>query len=321
MELLDSPLNPGYPAEYLLSRIRGRRSRLITDWSALIFEADPAGYLASPRYRGFVRERTPEGMWENLVREYRWVYLQMNEELRELFGPFFLYSELRTLFICLRHLREKKLGTAGELLDQSLLSRPAKEILAKSADPGAAVERLQKLFFPLSPRFAGMARIFESEELRGVEQFITNTYLEVVPESISDVVMRAFFARLIDTRNILRLYKYFRYEHRGAVPVIPGGLISPERLRALIDKNDVSGLHSLAGKISGVRMETADPADAETALYRSVTLFLRREGREPLGTGLILDYLWKCSLEVMNLSLLFSAGDLERERLAAELIH
>lgn len=303
-----------------MSRIRGRRSRLITDWRPLIFEADPADYLASARYRGFVRERTPEGMWGNLVREYRWVYLQMNAELQELFGPFFLYSELRTLFICLRHLKEKKLGTAGELLDQSLLSQPVKEILEKSADTEAATGRLQKQFLHLSPRFAGMTGIFETEELRGVEQFITNTYLEVIPEGIADPVMRAFFARLIDTRNILSLYKYFRYEQRGAVSLISGGRISQERLQALIDKNDISGLHSLARKSSGTRMEILDPANAEIALYKSVTRFLRREGREPLGPGLILDYLWKCSLEVMNLSLLFSAGDFEREAVAAELV-
>lgn len=303
-----------------MSRIRGRRSRLIADWKALLFEADPADYLASGRYRGFVKERTPEGIWGNLVREYRWAYLQMNAELRALFGPFFLYSELRTLFVCLRHLREKKLGTAGELLDQSLLSQPVKEILAKSADTGAAIERLQKVFLSLSPRFEGMIRIFRTEELRGVEQFITNTYLEVMPGRIPDPVMRAFFARLIDTRNILSLYKFFRYEQRGRVPLIPGGSIPQERFRALIDKNDIFGLHSLARKLSGMKMETPDAANAEIALYKSITRFLRREGKEPLGPALILDYLWKCSLEVMNLSVLFSAGEFEREAVISELV-
>ena len=41
MELLRPLEDRGYPAEYLLSRIRGRRSRLIVDWRPLIYEAAP----------------------------------------------------------------------------------------------------------------------------------------------------------------------------------------------------------------------------------------------------------------------------------------
>jgi hypothetical protein len=35
----------------------------------------------------------------------------------------------------------------------------------------------------------------------------------------------------------------------------------------------------------------------------------------------VLEYLWRCSLEITNLSLLFAGKDLEREELAAELVY
>jgi vacuolar-type H+-ATPase subunit C/Vma6 len=58
----------------------------------------------------------------------------------------------------------------------------------------------------------------------------------------------------------------------------------------------------------------------EVALYQGITKFLRGEGKDPLDAALILDYLWRCSLEVMNLSLLLEGKDLEREEAAAELV-
>jgi vacuolar-type H+-ATPase subunit C/Vma6 len=51
-----------------------------------------------------------------------------------------------------------------------------------------------------------------------------------------------------------------------------------------------------------------------------MTRWLRQEGRNPFGTAPILDYLWRCSIEAMNLSLLYQGKDLERELVAAELV-
>jgi vacuolar-type H+-ATPase subunit C/Vma6 len=58
----------------------------------------------------------------------------------------------------------------------------------------------------------------------------------------------------------------------------------------------------------------------ELALYKGMTRWLRKEGREPFGAGPILDYLWSCSIEAMNLSVLYQGKDLERDIVAAELV-
>ena len=115
-ELLRQERTEGYPLEYLFSRVRGRRSRLIGDWRPLIYDASPLDYLASPQYRGFIRERTAEGMWRALLQEHGWVYRQMDQSTRKAFAPYFLYAELRTIFICLRYLEGDRAQKAGEVL-------------------------------------------------------------------------------------------------------------------------------------------------------------------------------------------------------------
>ena len=320
MELLEHLEDRGYPAEYLLSRIRGRRSRLITDWRPLIYDAGPLDYLASSRYQGFVRERSAEGIWKSLIREYRWVYTQLNEELRKLFTPFFLHAELRTLFICLRHMGDRKAGGVDELLSLSLLSPMLKAALLESVDLPEAVRRIERAFAAFSPRFGGLTEIYDAEGLRGGEQFITNTYLSVAAEQRLPPLLREFFSRLIDSRNILGLYKNMRLEEKARAPFIAGGSIAAGKLKAVLEKGDLFGISAVVREFSGIRIGTPDPTQVEMALYKGITRFLRRAGRSPFGVGPILDYLWRCSLEVMNLSVLLYGKDLERDTVAAELV-
>jgi len=160
MGLLKQGKERGYPVEYLLSRIRGRRSRLIRDWQPLVYDATPLEFLASAQYQGFVRERSAEGMWRALLLEYGWVFRQMEEEIRKVFAPYILYTELRTVFICLRYLQGDRTQKAGEVLGVSLLADGMKNIL-RDGEASAAVERLERQFRRLSPEFTGLAANYE----------------------------------------------------------------------------------------------------------------------------------------------------------------
>lgn len=319
-ELLQQPADRGYPAEYLLTRIRGRRSRLIADWKQLVFEGAVQEYLASSRYQGFVRERTPEALWRNLMREYRWVYTQMNEQLRKQFRPFFLYAELRTLSLCLRRLRDKDPGTGGELLELSLLSSEIKRILQGSADLPTAVQAMERLLQPRSRRFAGLAKTLESAGLRGVEQQLAGAVLDLIITSKPHPVMRSFFGRLIDARNVLNMYKYLRLEEASPPPFFPGGTITEAQLRDAVAKENFFGISALVRDFFGIRIDAPDPTKVEISLSRAITRSLKKAGREPFGVAPMLDYLWRCSIEVMNLSVLMNTRDLERELAAAELV-
>jgi vacuolar-type H+-ATPase subunit C/Vma6 len=320
MDLLYDPGDPGYPAEYLLSRIKGRRSALIKNWKPLVYDQD-LFLSAAPLQRGGFRTSTaPERMWADLMREYRWVYRQMNQQLRAVFHPYFLYAELRTICICLRHLRDKKEGSIDEVLNKSLLSDEMKGILVRSADLAEAIAGVERLFAPLSKRFTGFAAIAEKDGLRGVEQFLTEQYLAVIAGSKLHPLMQTFFSRLIDARNIISLYKYLRLDNEQHPPILPGGSIAAETLHELAAKDDIVSVGPVIRALTGIKVERPEPTMVELALYKGMTRWLRKEGQEPFGVGPILDYLWRCSIEAMNLSVLYQGKGLERDIVAAELV-
>lgn len=320
MELLKNPADPGYPAEYLLSRIKGRRSRLIRDWRPLLFESALFGSQPSLKTGGFQKDSASDAVWRKLMEEYRWVHSQMNQRLRDTFFSFFLYTELRTIFICLRRLADGKAGVSDELLDRSLLSDAIKEALLFSADTPAAVSSIEHCFSALSERFLGLGETLKSGGLRAVEQRLIETYLTVTIGSRPHPLMRMFFSRLIDARNIISLYKCLRLEHKGQPRFIPGGGIPEMRLKELIEKDELPGVTLLVRKFTGIAVERSDATSIELALYRGMTRWLKKEGRTPFGVAPILDYLWRCSIEAMNLSVLHHTRALEREAVVAELV-
>jgi len=319
MELLQKPADAGYPAEYLLSRIRGRRSGLIRDWKRLIYDASLFEASSLPKMGG-LKAKSPDGVWASLMKEYRWVYGQMNMQLRRTFGPFFLYSELRTLIICLRRLPDRKAGVLDELLNRSLLSDEMKQVLFLSTDLQTAVSGIERMFAPLGKKAPGLGSILETDGLRGVEQRLIEWYLAETVASGLDPLLKLFFSRLIDARNIMSIYQYLRLEIKTVPPLIPGGMVPEARLLGIAKGGDLIAVGSLTEELTGVPVERPDPTLVELALYRGITRWLKKAGRDPFGVAPILDYLWRCSIEAMNFSVLYYGRDLEREAVSAELV-
>ena len=321
MDLLEHLEDRGYPTDYLLSRIKGRRGLLIRDWRQLVYDATPLESLSSSRYRGLASMKSPDAVWRFLVQEYRWVYVQMNGTLRRIFYPFFLYTELRTIFICLRHTKEKSAWRTDELLDASLLSEEIKTVLSTSGDISTAIAGIERIFRNVSPNFGGLSGILDEEGLRGVEQRLTNTYLVQTMGSDLNPLIRDFFSRIIDSRNIMSLFKYQRLESKAVPVFIPGGSITVPRLLEIIKKDDVFAVTALIRELTGIKADTPNPTLIESSLYKGITKFLRKTGKHPFGAEPILDYLWRCSIEAMNLGVLFYGKDLERDIVTAELVH
>jgi hypothetical protein len=285
----------------------------------VIYDESPIDYLASAQYHGFVRERTAEGMWRALLLEHGWVHSQMDEATRRMFAPYFLYAELRTVFICLRNLEGDKAQKAGEVLSVSLLSDEVKAVL-RTGEVTDDLVKLEQLFGALAPGFRGLSMSYEGKGLRGVEQFLTHQYLLFVQGLPLHPVVHGFFSRIIDSRNILALYKSLRAGIKETGQYIAGGTVQIQQLAELTEKGDIFDITGLIRQTAGVMIASPDPTHVEVALYQGITKFLRGEGKYPLNAALILDYLWRCSLEVMNLSLLLEGKDLEREEVAAELV-
>jgi vacuolar-type H+-ATPase subunit C/Vma6 len=321
MDLLEYPEDRGYPTDYLLARIKGRRGQLIRDWRPLVFDATPLESLSSTRYRGLISIKSSDAVWRFLVDEYRWVYVQMNGTLRRIFYPFFLYTELRTIFICLRHAKEKSAGRTDELLAASLLSEEIKEVLRTSADVSAAIAGIERIFRAVSPNFGGLKGLLDEEGLRGVEQRLTNTYLVHTMGTDLDPLIRDLFCHIIDSRNIMSLFKYQRLNSKAAPVFIPGCSINVARFQEILKKDDIFAVTALIRELTGIRADTPDPTLIETSLYRGITQFLRKRGKHPFGAEPIMDYLWRCSIEAMNLGVLYYGKELERDIVTAELVH
>lgn len=318
-ELLRRVEDRGYPTEYLFSRIRGRRSYLITDWKPLALGASPPDFLPS-RYGDIMTDDYPEGIWRYLLKEFGWVYFQMNRALWEIFWPFFLYTEIRTICVCLRYAKGGETGKIERLLSSSLLSKKTKAILGGGGNLSSAVGGIEDRFILQSNGFSGLRKVFDEAGLRGVEQFLSKRYLEHTAYSKLHPVMKDFFVSVIDSRNILSLYKFLILNAKNTPYFIRGGRITEKMFMRAAGRKDFFDLASLIRKFTGLWIEKPDAANMENALYRMVTLSLRKTGGDPLGVGLILDYLWRCSLEARNLSTLFYGREIDREILAAELV-
>jgi len=307
---------PGYPAEYLYTRLRGRRGQLTSNWRTLVYAVEPP----ESRSRGFGQERTVEGLWRSLFREHRWIFRQMNEPLRRAFAPYFVHAELRTIFVCLRSLAGENPQKAGDALLTSLLSDRLKAALSAD-DAGTALLRIEDLLCRVSPLFRGIAELYRDAGPRAAEQAMTSRLIAAVLAGPLHPVIRRFFVRMVDSRNILTLYASLRAERSEPAAFIGGGAIPIGKLQDIQQKGDLFAVLPLVKQASGIGIPDPEPTQVETALYRGMTKFARIEGRDPLGAGLILDYLWRCSLEVTNLSLLLAGKDLDREAVLAELVY
>jgi vacuolar-type H+-ATPase subunit C/Vma6 len=307
----------GYPTDYLLARIRGRRAHLIADWRPLVLSESPVDRLAFTRYGSIMTGDYPEGIRRYLLKEFEWVYSRMNRTLREIFRPFFLYVELNTIFICLRYAMGKETGKIERTLSSSLLSEKIKGILRGGENLFSVVGGIEDCFTYLSNRFSGLRNILENAGLQGVELTLSTRYLEYIVHSKLHPVMKDFFVSIIDSRNILSLYKYIWLNGKIAPPFITGGRISETMFMEIADKKDLLEIGSMVRKLIRIEFEAAN---IETSLYRMVTRLLRKAGREPLGVGLILDYLWRSSLEATNLSILLYGSEVDSGIITAELI-
>ena len=207
-----------------------------------------------------------------------------------------------------------------EMLSASLLSEEIRKIFSDSADEFAAVQAIETKLLHLSGQFSGITEILKQKGLSGFEHELTKRYLSVIIGAGLDPVLQTFFRHLIDARNALALAKLLKLERPAEHHFIPGGTIDAVKLREMLDSRSGPYIEKLLMKMTGEEIASPDHVKLEISLYRGITRSLKKEGRAVLGTGPILEYLWRCSIEAMNLSVLCHAHGLERDLVTAELV-
>jgi vacuolar-type H+-ATPase subunit C/Vma6 len=273
MEIFERIEDRGYPTDYLLSRVRSRRML----------------------YKNFIAGESPVEIWRRLLKEYRWIYIQMNETLRNIFQRFFIYFELRTIFMCLRY-KKGEYEKIEELLYFSLLSDDLKKLLVGS-DIMTAIGGVEGAFLSISDRFVGLKETFIKDGLRGLEQELTDVYLENTIDLKPHHTIKDFFRYIIDSRNIIAVYKHIRWQMHDYPSFINGGSIKEARLRRIFERQDISEITTLVQKLTGI---ITDAGNIENSLLKRTTRFLRKTARDPLCIGVILDHLWRCYVETIE---------------------
>jgi len=319
-EFLESAPDHGFPLDYLVSRLKGRKSRLITDWDILVKSTSPMEQLPPGHYQTIFGISAPDAAWRALMAEYQWAYHQMNGQGRRTFAPFFLYGELRTLFICLRYLRGLMRDRLQEILSASLLSGEIKDVLLRSPDDLSAAQGIEEKFLCLSRLFKGIAETMRHEGLKGFEQKLAELFLSMIIATGLDPFLKVFFLQVIDARNILALAKLLKLGATSEHPFISGGRTDAVKLREILGRRDIQDADKLVRGFTGEKTASADLSGLERSLYRGISRSLKKGGKDSLGTGPVLDYLWRCSVDAMNLSILSYGAKLTRDIVAAELV-
>lgn len=320
MKLIDILENGGYPTEYLLARLRGRRTKAFSAWDEIIFHADPSDYLLKTQYGEFTEKYAAEGVWIQLLREYQWVYRQMNNTVKYTFIPFFSFCEIQTLLACLRYKSEKDTGgQIGHLLTFSLLSHEIKEILISKEDLPETVKALDNYILDDVERAGHLSHTLSTQGMTGVEQGLTALFFEKLePEAIHPVLC-IFFSFMVDALNLISLYKHIRWGIEAPLQLKSGGKIRSSGMNKILLERDMEAVTRLIKKMTGKELEDQKMTRIEHMLYDSLTNRIHTAARDEPETGFILHYLWSVYMEVQNLSIILRGKHMERDVLREEL--
>jgi vacuolar-type H+-ATPase subunit C/Vma6 len=309
MELLRDIAADGFPTDYLLARIRGRRVALISDWRAV-------------RARGLAAGTTDERIWEALLAELEWLYGQMNRALRQRLAPVFVLFELKTIVLCVRSKAAHRTSELDRLLARSLLAAPVQQALRHEPDVRSTVATVTEIVARDAAPVREAASAYASDGLRGFEDGLMRGYLAHAAAAPLHPVVRRFFAAFVDLRNIMILYKQLRWGVADAAAFIPGGALEPARFERALAHKDLAAVDGLVEQATGLEALPAAASEGalETALLASLTRQLRQAGRASEDIGLILDYLWRHYVQARNLAVLLHGGTLDAGTLERELI-
>lgn len=276
MTLLCEIITQGAPSDYLYARIRSRRAELN------LYENSRWGRAGHPR--------------TDFRAEYKWVYGEMNQYLRNRLLPVFEYFELRTLVIALRYLAAGDSSSMIAQLQLSLLHPQIIKLLTGTKQVALITAGLERFLAEDYPYFNDLTATYLRQGPGGLEQVLVGRSLQQGVASSRSRQVREFLRYLLDMRNLQALFKHLRWQ----VPVIPqilsGGELSPTICEKVWAEKNMTYLLELMRK-RAKQLDSPSEDGVEEYLLRGLSVRLKREGRDPLQLGLVIDYLWRCHLE------------------------
>lgn len=268
--------NKVYPADYILSRLRLRKFKY-----------------------GFLSEvTTSQNIWRNFMIEYRWLYSQMSKDLRRIFEPVFLYFEIKNIIIFLRYKGTSERSL--EILRLSLLPEDFKKSLIGAKDITESIKNIEELFSCLSERFFRLSIFFKEKGLMRIENEIMRLYLESIVNRVLHPVIKIFIRSLIDSKNILVIHKYLRWQLRSEPEFISGGNIKVQNLKRILKEGDRDKIGSILYRYGGFKLQKDD---LHLSLIEGIRKIIIRHIEDPLSIANILNYIWGCFIQAINLGI------------------
>lgn len=279
--LLHKCTHPGYPVDYLVSRIRGRSGQPVKE--EFRYSADGGTFQADDTL-----------IWSAAADERYWLYRQIDNGLREALAPVLLYFELNTLVLCLRSLEAHQADSQVIDLEKSIMADGLKKIVTAKIPLSETISKLERYLENSVLNMKGLAAAYQEKGIQGAEELIRKKFLQQVIDSCTHPEAAIFFRRIIDLKNILTMAKCVRWKKEVLPDVISGGDIR------LVKDEQVASQASLEKMVrrsaGGIKISSEDlhPVRLEPLLHIHLSKSMRRRMRSGDPVCICIGHMWNC---------------------------
>jgi hypothetical protein len=293
MHLLKPIRQHEFPADFLLARLKGRSGRIRIDWNSLRAAADPVAWGHPGFLVPYLRAHLEDGPWKFLFHEFGWVRSRMNSRLRHIFFPVFLYFELFNLLAGLRCKEHGNLiGRIDFIGSYSLLDDSLFALIRTESSMERIIDHLAQSFAHIAPGFERAWQTYFQGGFSALDQAVFEVFFTHWSSRSLPVILKTFLQQLVDTTNLLGLYKAMLWNVEAPPATLPGGTLAPQSFVKAYEKGRMDTVLRKAG-MSEVDPEQESGAGLESAVYLNLRKTLKRNIHEPSGVGYILYYIWE----------------------------
>jgi len=284
-----------YPADYLLSRIRGRKVRLVP--------ARPG----EARFKA-MQEEDDNRIWAAAATERQWLFRQMHSGLRCALAPLFVFFEIDTMARVIRYRSLERSREAENVLQGSILAPAIQKVMRGGGGVTEMLAMLEEFCADRGLPLEGLSNEYTAGGLRRSEEMMRSRFLTQVLDEEEKGEVLSFFQDMVDMRNILTVAKALRWK-LPEVPLLLGG--GNVRLRSLMTRVSADGLAGMIRRwTSGVSLagEELHPARLEPFLLNHLGRKIHRRQRGGGSVPVCIAYIWQTFMAARDRSLLFHAG-------------
>jgi vacuolar-type H+-ATPase subunit C/Vma6 len=207
------------------------------------------------------------------------------------------------------------------LLAYSLLAEHIKGALRAKSDIPSTLQVIEKsLEFP-SGSSPDLQDIYLKNGLQKAEEGLKKAVFEYIVSLQMHHVMKSFFAALVNTVNLLALYKHLKWGITVEPAFINGGSIPEDGFHRVIASRKIDEIVQLTYKQTGLSLEELELPRLESMLNSYLIRQTKRMEREGSDIGFILHYLWRCYIEARNLTVISYGKKIDKTIIKRELAY